>query len=134
MKVKTKIITWTSIIIVLSLAVFIFFRFFFVYSSGVNTGDLNYFQKQGVVFKTYEGKIIQTGIKSGTRGSSGIKSNELKFSVTDDSVAAKLMRCSGKEVELHWNRYLGTLPWRGASQYVVDQILSIKDVSEVRTF
>lgn len=127
MKVKTKVITWTVVIAVVALAVFVFFRFFFVYSSGVNTGDLNYFQKQGVVFKTYEGKMIQTGFKS-TGGSMGnLKTNEFKFSVTNDSVAARLMRCSGKEVELHWNRYFGTLPWRGASQFVVDEILSVKE-------
>lgn len=127
MTVKAKIITWTSIIAVVALAAFIFFRFFFVYSSGVNTGDINYFQKQGVVFKTYEGKMIQTGFRSAGGGVNGLKSNEFKFSVTNDSVAAKLMRCSGKEVELHWKRYFGTLPWRGSSQYIVDEILSIKE-------
>ena len=126
MTVKAKIITWTSIIAVLVLAAFIFFRFFFVYSSGVNTGDINYFQKQGVIFKTYEGKMIQTGFRSAGNGVNGLKSNEFKFSVTDDSVAEKLMRCSGKEVELHWKRYFGTLPWRGSSPYIVDEILSIK--------
>ncbi|MCR4813024.1 MAG: hypothetical protein K5867_10585 [Bacteroidales bacterium] len=127
MTVKAKIITWTSVIAVVALAAFIFFRFFFVYSSGVNTGDINYFQKQGVVFKTYEGKMIQTGFRSAGGGVNGLKSNEFKFSVTNDSVAAKLMRCSGKEVELHWKRYFGTLPWRGSSQYIVDEILSIKE-------
>lgn len=127
MTVKAKIITWTSVIAVVTLAAFIFFRFFFVYSSGVNTGDINYFQKQGVVFKTYEGKMIQTGFRSAGGGVNGLKSNEFKFSVTNDSVAAKLMRCSGKEVELHWKRYFGTLPWRGNSQYIVDEILSIKE-------
>ena len=126
MTVKAKIITWTSIIAVLVLAAFIFFRFFFVYSSGVNTGDINYFQKQGVIFKTYEGKMIQTGFRSAGNGVNGLKSNEFKFSVTNDSVAEKLMRCSGKEVELHWKRYFGTLPWRGSSPYIVDEILSIK--------
>ena len=127
MTVKAKIITWTSVIAVVALAAFIFFRFFFVYSSGVNTGDINYFQKQGVVFKTYEGKMIQTGFRSAGGGVNGLKSNEFKFSVTNDSLAAKLMRCSGKEVELHWKRYFGTLPWRGSSQYIVDEILSIKE-------
>ena len=124
---KGKFFTWTSVIVVIALAAFIFFRFIFIYSSGVNTGDLNYFQKQGVVFKTYEGKMIQTGFKSNGGNMGNLKSNEFKFSVTDDSVAAQLMRCSGKEVELHWNRHFGTLPWRGRSQYIVDEILSVKE-------
>ena len=127
MTVKAKIITWTSVILVVTLAVFIFFRFFFVYSHGYNTGDINYFQKQGVIFKTYEGKMIQTGFRSAGKGVDGLKSNEFKFSVTNDSVAEKLMRCSGKEVELHWKRYFGTLPWRGESQFIVDEIMSIKE-------
>ena len=46
---KTKIITIISSIVVIALAVFIFFRFFFVYSTGVNAGDLNYFQEEGLI-------------------------------------------------------------------------------------
>lgn len=127
MTTKSKVITWITLILVVALAGFIFFRFFFVYSDGYNTGDINYFQKQGVLFKTYEGKMIQTGFKSSGGNMGNLKSNEFKFSVTNDSVATKLMRCSGKEVELHWKRYFGTLPWRGDSQFIVDEIMSIKE-------
>lgn len=122
---KTKIIATTSTIAVLALAAFLYFRFLFVYSTGVNAGDINYFQQEGVVFKTYEGKMIQSGFKS-ARGMSNLQSNELKFSVTDQAVADSLMRCSGKHVELRWKRHLGTLPWRGNSQYIVTEILSIQ--------
>lgn len=126
MSTKSKIITIASIIIVVVLAVFLYFRFFFVYSSGVNTGDLNYFQQEGVIFKTYEGKIIQSGFKSASRSTEGLHSNELKFSVTDQAVADTLMRASGHRVELRWKRYMGTLPWRGNSQYVATEVLSIE--------
>ncbi len=122
---KTKIIATTSTIAVLALAAFLYFRFLFVYSTGVNAGDINYFQQEGVVFKTYEGKMIQSGFKS-ARGMSNLQSNELKFSVTDQAVADSLMRCSGKHVELRWKRHLGTLPWRGNSQYIVTEILSVQ--------
>jgi hypothetical protein len=27
---------------------------------------------------------------------------------------------------LHWKRYLGTLPWRGNSEYVVDSVVSVQ--------
>lgn len=126
MSTKSKIITIASIIVVVALTVFIYFRFFFVYSSGVNTGDLNYFQQEGVIFKTYEGKIIQSGFKSASKTTEGLHSNELKFSVTDQSVADTLMRASGRRVELRWKRYMGTLPWRGNSQYVATEVLSIE--------
>ena len=123
---KTKIVTIVSTIVVLALAAFIFFRFFFVYSSGVNAGDLNYFQQEGIVFKTYEGKIIQSGFKSVGKSTEGLHSNELKFSVTDKAVADKLMRASGKHIELRWKRYMGTLPWRGNSEYIATGVLSIE--------
>ncbi len=123
---KAKIITIVSIILVLILTLFVFFRFFFVYSSGVNAGDINYFQKQGVIFKTYEGKMIQSGFRATGNGNTGLRSNEFKFSVTDKAVADTLMRCSGKHVELRWKRYMGTLPWRGHSQYIATEVLSVE--------
>ncbi|MBP5644705.1 MAG: hypothetical protein J6W95_02110 [Bacteroidales bacterium] len=121
---KAKIITIATSVIVAALAIFIFFRFFFVYSSGVNAGDINYFQQEGIIFKTYEGKMIQSGFKATAESNGTLRSNEFKFSVTNQAVADTLMRCSGKRVELKWNRYMGTLPWRGNSQFVVTEVLS----------
>lgn len=120
---KGRVIAIIVAILVLALAAFIYIRFFFVYSSGVNAGDINYFQKEGIVFKTYEGKMIQSGFKSSS-GTAKLQSNEFKFSVADETLADTLMRCSGKHVELRWKRYLGTLPWRGNSQYVATELLS----------
>lgn len=127
MTTKAKVITISVTVVVLVLAAFIFFRFFFVYSSGVNAGDINYFQREGIIFKTYEGKMIQTGFKSTTASKEGLRSNEFVFSVKDEGIADSLMRCSGKHVELRWKRYFGTLPWRGKSQYIVYEILSVKE-------
>ncbi|MBR3414091.1 MAG: hypothetical protein IKG81_15545 [Bacteroidales bacterium] len=121
---KAKFFTTLISIIVVGLGLFIYFHFFFVYSTGVNAGDINYFQREGLIFKTYEGKMIQSGFKSGGSSTTALRSNEFKFSVTDKAVAMKLMRCSGKYVELRWQRYMGTLPWRGNSQYVVTEVLS----------
>ena len=123
---KAKVITIASLTVVLALTLFVYFHFFFVYSSGVNAGDLNYFQRQGVVFKTYEGKMIQSGFKATGNTTGTLRANEFKFSVTDKAVAEQLMRCSGKRVELKWNRYMGTLPWRGQSQYVVSEVLTVE--------
>ena len=128
---KAKTVTIISIILIIVLTVFFYFRFFFVYSSGVNAGDINYFQHEGVIFKTYEGKMIQSGFRTGTGSRSGLTSNEFKFSVTDKAVAEELMRCSGKRVELKWKRYMGTLPWRGNSQYIVCEILSVENQSRL---
>lgn len=122
MEKKTKIIVWTSVSLglVLLIAGFIFFKFCFVYSEGVNEGDINYFQKEGFIFKTYEGKMILSGFKAPKGGN--LQSNELKFSVASERVARQLEEGSNVNVKLHWKRYLGTLPWRGNSQYVVDSV------------
>ena len=132
MTTSAKIVSWASAIIVLGLAAFIFFKFCFVYSEGVNEGDINYFQKEGFIFKTYEGKMIQTGLKS-TKGSGSIQSNEFKFSVVDKHVAAQIDEGSNVGVKLHWKRYLGTLPWRGNSQFIVDSIYSTQSPKKVET-
>ena len=122
-----KIAVWTSVIAVLALAVFIFFKFCFVYAEGVNEGDINYFQKEGFIFKTYEGKMIQTGLKN-SKVQGSIQSNEFKFSVVKESVARQLDEGSNTGVKLHWKRYLGTLPWRGNSQFIVDSVYVAKPV------
>ena len=112
----------SSLVVILGLAAFVFFKFFFVYSEGVNEGDINYFQKEGFIFKTYEGKMIQTGVKS-IKGAQGtIQSNEFKFSVVDEQVAREIETNSSRQIKLHWKRYLGTLPWRGNSEFVVDSV------------
>ena len=99
---------------------------------GVNEGDINYFQKEGFIFKTYVGKMIQTGLKS-TKGSGSIQSNEFKFSVVEPRVAERINEGSNVGVKLHWKRYLGTLPWRGNSQFIVDSIYSTPSAKKVET-
>ena len=121
MSTTGKVVTWTSVIAVLALAAFIFIKFFFVYSEGVNEGDINYFQREGFIFKTYEGKMIQTGLKN-TKVQGSIQSNEFRFSVVSEDVARQLNEGVNTGVKLHWKRYLGTLPWRGNSEYIVDSV------------
>ena len=118
-----KVITSVSTILLIGLAAFVFIKFYFVYSEGINEGDINYFQKEGFVFKTYEGKMIQTGYNS-KNTSATIQSNEFKFSVEDERVAAQIEASSNRQMKLHWKRYLGVLPWRGNSEYVVDSVIS----------
>ena len=105
---------------------FVFFKFYFVFGSGVKAGELNLFVYKGYVFKTYEGRLIQAGYNS-KNSNATIQSNEFNFSVKDENVARQLERSAGKFVELHYKEYLGALPWRGMSKYVVDSVLSINN-------
>ena len=124
-----KVLSILSVVLLVGLGVFLSVKFWYVYSDGVNEGDINYFQREGFIFKTYEGKMIQTGYNS-KNTSSTIQSNEFKFSVEDERIAQKINNASGKQIKLHWKRYLGTLPWRGNSQFVVDSIFSTRGAQQ----
>ena len=126
---KGKIIGITTEILALALAGFIFFKFYFVFGEGVKAGELNFVLYKGYVFKTYEGRAIQAGFGKGKGANAGaIQSYEFDFSITDESVADSLMRCGGKMVELLYKEYLGTLPWRGKQKFIVDRIVSVRDI------
>ena len=125
MKTGKKIAGIVSLVLILALAGFCYFRFCFVFGEGVKAGELNQVMYKGYVFKTYEGRLIQPGFK-GAKGGGSIQSNEFNFSVVDKAIADSLMRCSGKVVEVHYREYLGTLPWRGMEKYIVDEIISVQ--------
>jgi hypothetical protein len=112
-------------IIFLLLLGYFSYKYYFVFGRGVKAGELNYFVQKGYVFKTYEGRLIQSGYRSKQPGS--LQSNEFEFSVVNERVAQKLMTCSGKTVELHYKEYLGALPWRGFSKFIVDSIVAVRN-------
>jgi hypothetical protein len=116
-------------IIIISLIIILagigYYRYYWVFGEGVKSGELNYVVKKGYIFKTYEGKLIQSGFRSRTPGT--IQSYEFEFSVGDKRIAEKLMLSSGKEVELHYKEYLHAVPWRGYTNYVVDSIIAIRE-------
>lgn len=109
-------------VVLAALALFIYFRFYFVFGEGVKSGELNYVVYKGMIFKTYEGKLIQSGIRSKTAGT--IQSYEFEFSVRDPELARRLMLEGGRSVELHYKEYFGALPWRGFTKFVVDSVVS----------
>ena len=123
--VKRKIIIAVSVIAAVALAAFVYFKFYFVFGEGVKAGNLNFVVYKGYVFKTYEGKIIQAGF-TGRNNTTSIQSYEFEFSITDENIADSLMRCGGRDVELHYKEYLGALPWRGMQKYAVDGIIAVK--------
>lgn len=117
---------WFLFLCLLVAGVIIWWNYFYVFGEGVKSGELNYVVKKGNIFKTYEGKLIQTGLRSKTVGS--VQSYEFEFSVVDDSIANFLMNNSGKYFDLHYKEYKHPVPWRGYTSYVVDRIISTKDV------
>ena len=123
---KHWVLITITIAAVLSAAAY--FRFFFVFGEGVKSGELNYVVYKGVLFKTYEGKLIQTGIRSKAAGS--IQSYEFEFSVENEALARELMLQGGKTLELHYKEYFGALPWRGFTKFVVDSIITVRPAEQ----
>jgi hypothetical protein len=115
-----KIFRTILIILIIGFGIFFYTHFYWQYGSGTKAGTLNTFMRKGYIFKTYEGKVIQSGFKA------NVQSNEFNFSVTKESVAKILLDNAGREVEVHYIEYFGALPWRGMERFVVDSVYQIR--------
>jgi hypothetical protein len=121
-----KFLGWLIVLLLVFFGFIFWWKYLYVFGEGVKSGELNYVVKKGNIFKTYEGKLIQSGLRSKAIGS--VQSYEFEFSVTNDSIANILMNHSGNYFDLHYKEYKGSLPWRGFSVYVVDKIISTKTI------
>ncbi|MFT4060973.1 MAG: hypothetical protein QM642_01300 [Edaphocola sp.] len=133
-----KTITFIVLAMALFVAGYVYFSYYNRFDDGGREGVLYSFSRKGNVLKTYEGTILQPGLRSARTG--GLNTNEFHFSVTDEAVADSLKKCVGKQVLLHYVKYRKSLPWRGENnnndnketgQYIVDQIQSVKEPDAV---
>ena len=123
---KTLIIIGS--VIIAGLLIFGYIWFYVPFSdSGVKAGILNNVKHKGVIFKTYEGELIQTGFRPGQQG---LQSNEFNFSIENKELAIQLMSMSGQNVKLHYKEYYGKLPWRGYSKFIVDSIVAAEPLKQ----
>ncbi|MFV0417189.1 MAG: hypothetical protein ACK5KT_00460 [Dysgonomonas sp.] len=126
-----KVLSISLLVIIIGLLIFGYIRFYVPYSdSGVKAGILNNIKHKGVIFKTYEGELIQSGFRP---GQSGLQSNEFQFSVENKELAIKLMSMSGHNVQLHYKEYYGALPWRGYTKFIVDSIIASEPIVKEST-
>jgi hypothetical protein len=124
-----KTIFFVALVLILSISGYIYFKYYNRYDEGLREGVLYSFSRKGDLFKTYEGVILQPGLRSARTG--GLNTNEFHFSVTDESVADSLKSLIGMQLRVHYNQYRRSLPWRGENnnndnkdkgQYIVDKI------------
>ena len=120
-----KAIWIISLLVLLVLSGVVYYKYYFVFGEGVKAGELNYMVRKGVVFKTYEGKLIQQGF-GGNSKTGNLTSYEFEFSIVDEEVFKQLETNSGKYFDLHYKEYHGTIPWRGNTKYVVDKVINMK--------
>lgn len=128
-----KYIILISLGLLLILGGWMYYSYWFVYSDGTRVGILQKFSKKGTVFKTYEGEMILRGMGNKKTASGNFTSNNFLFSVSDEALADSLQKLQGMELELHYENYNNSLPWRGDNyneedgQYVVDRLIKIKN-------
>ena len=106
--------------ILLTLAGFIYWKYYYTYSSGNRYGLLQKFSHKGNLFKTYEGEMILSSV----RGNYNVPlaSEKFFFSVSDKNVAGQLMNMQGKFVTVHYKEKNGAVSWRGDTKYIVDSV------------
>lgn len=108
------------IIFILLLSGLIYWKYFFTYSEGNRTGLLQKFSYKGTIFKTYEGELILSSIRS--QANVALASEKFFFSVIDEETARKLENLQGHFITVHYKMKNGKLPWRGDSKYLVDSV------------
>ena len=120
---KKRIFSIIVIVLIVLGGLFFYGRYYWVFGYGYKAGTLNYIVLKGYIFKTYEGEMILAGFKNQVPNS--MMSNEFLFSIENPKVAHQLELASGKEVQLHYREYFGSVPWRGYSKFIVDSVVSI---------
>ncbi|MBL7755291.1 MAG: hypothetical protein JNM44_12520 [Chitinophagaceae bacterium] len=131
-----KVIFLTILFLLLFGTGYVYWFYYNSHSDGTRDGILYKFSRKGNIFKTYEGEMVQPGLRSVQGGV--INTNNFYFSVSDAKLADSLDKCIGKNVKVHYVQYRKCLPWRGENyngknqengQYMIDRI---EMVSEAR--
>jgi hypothetical protein len=117
-----KIIRTFIIIMIFSLAGWIWWNFYYTYSEGNRGGLLQKFSYKGNIFKTYEGELVLNSITIGGNVTP-YSSEKFYFSVQDEKLGKQMNLYEGKRVLVHYSQKHGTLPWRGETPYIVDSIV-----------
>lgn len=115
-----RILWMILLFILLGLGGYFYWKHFFTYSEGNRYGLLQKFSHRGNLFKTYEGEMILSSIRSNTNVS--LASEKFFFSVTNKRVADQLMNLQGRNITVHYKEKNGTIMWRGDTRYIVDSV------------
>ena len=98
--------------------------YYYPYSKGIRTGELEQVVFKGFIFKTNEGLLILSENESDLEGNT--PSNKFEFSIAKNSKAEKkLIEAWGNLVDIHYTEYFKAIPWRGSSRFIVDDFVTI---------
>lgn len=117
-----RVPVWMAVVCAVVLGAAFWLRYVSPYATDCRvTGYVTSVEKRGLVFKTYEADVVsEQALTDTTR----VYSHNLSFSVENPETVRKLqsMQGTGKPVQIVYKKYYGTLPWRGASKYVIEQV------------
>lgn len=98
----------------------------FTYSDGSRVGLVQKVSRKGLVWKTYEGGLVQDGFRLNAQTGSG--SNTWLFSVQDKSVADAIDAAAekGQRVKLTYEQRAFVMPWQVSTPYIVVKAEAVK--------
>jgi hypothetical protein len=115
-----KFFRWVLTLLLVFLAVFVYFKYFFTYSEGYRAGLLQKFSHKGVFVKTYEGEMVLSSVSS-TRDVT-LASEKFLFTVTNKNLIREFDTLQGENIIIHYKQKKGAIFFRGDSPYLVDSI------------
>ncbi len=122
-KIKKAFYLFFTLIVII-IGIFIYWKYFYTYSSGYRAGLLQKFSHKGNIIKTYEGEMILSSVSSTTNVA--IASEKFYFSVTGKKLAQQFDTIQGQMVIVHYQQKNGVLFWHGDSEYLVDSVKRIR--------
>ncbi len=114
------VLRWLIILIVVTGGMYIYWQYFYTYSTGYRAGLLQKFSSKGALVKTYEGELILSSISS-TRDVT-LASEKFYFTLVNKSLVRQFDTLQGDMVIVHYRQKNKALFWRGDSPYLVDSI------------
>jgi hypothetical protein len=107
---KTKrVFKWLIFLLVLFLAGFIYWKYFYTYSEGYRAGLLQKFSHKGTFVKTYEGEMILSSVAS-TRDVA-LASEKFQFTVINKNLIRQFDTLQGDNVIVHYRQKNGAVFW-----------------------
>lgn len=119
-KKTKKVLRWILSLIVIFVAGFIYWKYFYTFSEGYRAGLLQKFSHKGIFFKTYEGEMILSSVSSNR--DVALASEKFLFTLTNKALVRQFDTLQGDMVIVHYRQTKGTAFWRGDSEYLVDSV------------
>jgi len=115
-----KIYRWFLTLLLVFLVVFVYMKYFFIYSEGYRAGLLQKFSHKGVLVKTYEGEMVLSSVSSSR--DVALASEKFQFTVINKSLVREFDTLQGSMIIVHYRQMKSPVFWRGDSQYLVDSV------------